>query len=137
MSFPKPMRGTALIEKRQRRSEAVAHERREMSAAKKRDGGKCRRPRCAFGNLPVDPAHLRHRGMGGNVKGDRTTRQTVIALCRWHHGMYDAGDLRIEPLTADDFAGRCEFYERHPETGQFQHVGTERVIGVSSARSIA
>jgi len=133
VSFPKPLRGTALLEKRQRRADTVAHERREMTAAKRRDGGKCRRPRCGFKTLPVDACHLQHRGAGGNPKGDRTTQNTVIALCRVHHGMYDRGDLRIEPLTGLDFGGPCEFYERETNIGSLEHIGTEKVIGVSVA----
>jgi hypothetical protein len=78
---------------------------------------------------------MQHRGMGGDPKGTRTTRATVISLCRIDHGRYDRGDLRIEPLTAKDFDGPCEFHDRNDETGQFEHVGTETRIGVSTVRS--
>jgi len=132
---PKPAKGSHWLAGRKRRGERTAHEQREMQAAKKRDGNVCRRPRCRFMHLKpaIDPAHQKHRGMGGDPKGTRTTRATVISLCRPHHGMYDVDDLRIEPLTADNFDGPCDWFEADPETGVLLHVGTEKAIGVSVA----
>lgn len=133
----KSPKGAAMVKSRVTRRKRVSDEQKAMQAALKRDGRKCRRPRCEFAplKLTVDPCHMVHRGMGGNPKGDRTTRATVIALCRRHHGMYDktdhARELRIEPLTPLDFDGVCEFYETNPETGKLEHVGTEKRIGVS------
>jgi hypothetical protein len=133
VSFPKPKRGMALLARRQKTAERVKAEQKAMREAKQRDSQTCRRPRCQHKKLPVDACHMRHRGMGGNPKGDRTTRATVISLCRIDHGLYDAGDLWIEPLTAQDFDGPCEFYEKHQETGVMEHIGTETRIGVSVA----
>jgi hypothetical protein len=108
-----------------------------MQAALKRDGRVCRFPRCEFTGkkLPIDPAHQTHRGMGGDPKGTRTTRATVIALCRVHHGQWDADEIRIEPLTAATFDGPVSFYRKHPETGRWLHVASETRIGVSEART--
>jgi hypothetical protein len=134
-SFWKPAKGSSLLQKRTTRQARVAAEQKAMKAAKARDGQQCRHPRCGYKSkqLPIDPCHQVHRGMGGDPKGTRTTRATVISLCRIHHGLYDAGDLRIEPLTGQDFDGPCEFHERHPETGEFVHIGTEKRLGVSVA----
>ena len=131
---PKPMRGMSLVKRRQTRASAAKAEQKSMQAALARDGKQCRLPGCAYKKLKVtvDPCHMVHRGMGGNPKGDRTTRAMVIALCRVHHGIYDAGDIRIEPLTAQDFDGPCEFYMRG-DNGKFFHIATEKRIGVSVA----
>ena len=126
---PKPKRGTALLKKRERRRELVAHEQKEMRAAKRRDGGKCRFPRCPHKDLPVDAAHLRsqHRAIGGNPAGDRTSRAAVISLCRWHHGEYDTALIKIEFLTPDQqFDGPCAYFVRHQETGEWLHIGSDR-----------
>jgi hypothetical protein len=123
----KPLRGTALLERRARRRETVAHEQREMKAAKRRDGGACRAPRCGHRDLPVDACHVRqHRGMGGNPSGSRTSRRWLVSLCRIHHGLYDAGELQIDPLTVDDMDGPCRWTLRHRDTGVFLHLGDDR-----------
>jgi hypothetical protein len=134
--FLKPVRGTFLLERRAKRRSRVTAEQREMQAAKVRDGGKCRWPRCDYAGqkLPIDPCHFVHRSMGGNPKGDRTTRQTVISLCRVHHGLFDRGDVDIVPMRPVEMAdGPCVFFVRS-ESGRMDHVATERVIGVSETR---
>lgn len=127
MSFPKPVRGSYALDRKATKAQRKQHEQREMQAALVRDHRKCRVPRCTTG-LKVDPCHLKHRGMGGNPKGDRTTRATVISLCRLDHGYYDAGRLDIEPQTGQQFDGPCAYYF------DGQHVGSERLIGISSER---
>jgi hypothetical protein len=94
----KPLRGTAVLERRERRAALKRHEDAEMRAAKKRDGYRCRVPRCKYrrDNLTMHAAHLRHRSMGGNPTGDRTTRDQLITLCARHHGEFDAGRLMME-----------------------------------------
>ena len=133
----KPTRGTALLKSRERRADRTAHEQREMQAALKRDGRVCRFPHCEFRakKLPIDPAHHVHRGMGGDPKGTRTTRATVIALCRSHHGLWDADRIDIEPLTAAHFDGPASFYAKDEETGRMVHVASETRIGVSETRT--
>lgn len=125
---PKPVRGSSLVAARMRRSERVSVEQAVMRQAVRLDGDKCRFPGCRHRSrkLPIDPCHARHRGMGGNPKGDRTTLETVIALCRFDHGRYDAGQLDIEPMDESrGFRGRCVWYERNEETGQMVHVATD------------
>lgn len=112
-TLQKPALGTALLDRKDRRADRRAAEQMAMRAALKRDGRRCRWPGCTGKHrgltLPVDPCHERHRGSGGNPKEDRTTRQTVLALCRRHHGQWDAGLIDIQPLTARGFDGaiRC------------------------------
>lgn len=129
----KPLKGEKALDRKQTRRDRVKAEQAEMRAALVRDRMKCRYPRCTTG-FTVDPCHQQHRGMGGNPKVDRTTRQTVIALCRRHHDEYDRAWVSIEPLTDQVFDGPCAFY-RVTEAGKFEHVASERTIGVSEARS--
>jgi len=108
----KPRKGAMLTARRERHKLLKKAEKDTMRQAKKRDRFKCRVPTCTHKELPTDPCHLKHRGMGGNPAGDRTERSTVITLCRIHHGDWDAGRLKITP--ADDFIGfdgPCAFEE--------------------------
>lgn len=136
--FPKPVRGSALLERRGRRADRKAAEDKAMRAALVRDRMRCRWPGCSGKHrgltLPVDPCHLTHRGMGGDGSGDRTRRDLVVALCRRHHGLLDAGELDIQPLTETGTDGVLAFLERHQETGQMRLVASETRIGVRVPR---
>jgi hypothetical protein len=127
-TFPKPSRGAYLLERKAKRKARVVAEQKQMQAAKRRDGGKCRYPGCWFKDMPVDAAHFQHRGIGGNPSGDRTTRATVISLCRIHHGQYDGALLEIEPLTDQMFDGPCVYYKRNQETGTWASIGQDRTV---------
>ena len=136
----KPLKGEALLERRKRRAETVKAEQSEMQAALKRDGHKCRWPGCGGKHsgldLPIDACHEKHRGMGGNAKGDRTTRAQVVALCREHHGLWDACLIDLQPLTGDGFDGIVAFYEVDPNSGLPVHVCSEVRIGVPETRGL-
>lgn len=136
-SLRKPIRGAAMLERRGRRAELVAHERREMDAAKRRDGHKCRWPACEFAGkkLPIEGAHaFQHRGVGGNPDGSRTARKLIVSLCKIHHSLVDRAELEIEALTNEMADGPLAFFRR-AESGRMQHVASESRIGVSEARS--
>ncbi len=130
LAFPKPTKGTALIERRQRRLKRVAQEQNAMKGAKARDGQQCRNPKCPFKalKLPVDPCHAwRHRGMGGNPKGDRTETKLIVSGCRGCHSLMDAGEIQVEPLDMERMAdGPLAWYRKHHETGRLEHYATER-----------
>lgn len=135
MAFPKPLPGTAKLERLQRRAELEAHEQREMQAGLRRDGRKCRWPGCTL-ELVIDPCHRRdmHRGPGGNPDGSRTRRKWIIALCRQHHMLYDHGGIEIHPLDEEKyFDGPVTFHAPNPETGRMEHIASEQQIGVSVA----
>lgn len=137
VTFPKPLKGEYLLQRKEARAARVAAEQKVMQDAKKRDGGKCRVPRCEYAKreLPVDPCHFTHRGMGGNPDGDRTTREQVISLCRIHHSMFDRGDLDISPMTDAGADGPCAYSVRS-ESGRMEHIATETVIGISTTRGL-
>lgn len=128
----KPALGEKITDHRKKTAETKAHEQKQMQAALVRDERKCRVPRCEFASkkLPIDACHLRHRGIGGNPSGDRTTRETIIALCRTHHGRYDRAEMDIIPQTPAKFDGPCDYANRNGEV-----FASERVIGVSTERS--
>jgi hypothetical protein len=130
----KDFKGQKLVEHRAKTAAEKAHEQREMQAALKRDERKCRVPRCEYTprKLPIDPCHLQHRGMGGDPSGERTTRATVISLCRVHHGLYDKGiEFDIKPHTAQQFDGPCDFLR--VVDGKWEVFASEKTIGVSVA----
>lgn len=136
-TYPKPERGTARLERLGKKRSRKLAEERAMSAARRRDGHRCRWPRCEFTGLTLAVAHLEHRGMGGNPAGDKTERHKLILLCVRHHDRFDgraAPDVDIVPV--DSRAGTdgpCVFYVRG-ESGRLEHVATERWIGVSVSR---
>lgn len=134
VTFPKPMRGDAMLARRARRAELTKHEAAEMDAAKKRDRG-CRWPGCPFVrmNLTLHAAHLVHRGMGGNPAGDRTTRAGLITFCSRHHGMFDRVDIDVLPRTERGTDGPCDYYVTSPHTGRLEILYSESSIGVSVA----
>lgn len=103
-----------LLERRQTRRDRVKAERAEMLAAKQRDGYKCVWPNCR-NDLPIDVCHQAHRGMGGNPRGDRTTRKTLVCLCRWHHGLWDRGEIDIITKDRLMFDGPKVFYASNPK----------------------
>jgi hypothetical protein len=136
-TFPKPIRGEALLARRERRSVALKLEQAEMRAAKRRDGGKCRWPNCKYAkkDLPIDAAHfLQHRGAGGNPDGSRTTRSTILSLCRIHHSLLDHCEINIQPMTDANADGPLAFFQLDKETGRMEHVATESRRGVPETR---
>jgi len=66
-------------------------EREHKAAARRRDRYRCRFPLCGCKRigLTVEPrvevSHDRHKGMGGNPKGDRSVPELLITLCPHRH----------------------------------------------------
>lgn len=129
------------VERRQKRRDRKAVELDVKAAVKKRDGYECRWPACEYRTVPqlIDAAHLDAAGMGGDPQSLRMTRENLISICRLHHRKapvsLHSGDLKIEPLDSDLGAeGLCAFYRLNRETGRFEHIATEKRIGVSEPR---
>jgi hypothetical protein len=105
----KPSRTARKIAKLKGRKELDQHERTQKAKARKRDGGRCRFPLCGCRALKLPPrvevSHDRHKGMGGNPAGDRSTSAGLITLCdhRHQHGVFSRhkGTLRTRYLTDD------------------------------------
>lgn len=134
-ALPKPAKGSALLARRAKKQQTDAHERAEKAAARKRDGYRCRWPSCTYRalKLPIEVAHLTHKGMGGDPRQLRTTRDQLITLCQPHHQgghSLHSGDLEIQPLTEAGTDGPCAFYEYSPSGRSTQCVTFERAPGV-------
>jgi hypothetical protein len=134
----KRKRGQTLLDHRDKTAKEKAAEQKLMRQCLALDERKCRVPRCEYAGrkLPIDPCHKIHRGIGGNPKGDRTTLETLIALCRVHHGEYDHGELEIDEQTPKGFRGPCDYYAVDHVTGELRHIGSDKVIGVSETRGL-
>jgi hypothetical protein len=139
VTFPKPAKGTALLERRSKRADLRQHERTEKHKVRLRDKT-CRWPRCVCRAMNVrnEVAHLDAKGAGGD-HGIRTRADRMMLLCFLAHQgetSLHSGDRKIVPLTDAGTDGCCEFYLRHPVTGTLELVATERSIGVSVERSV-
>ncbi len=134
--MPAPMwkdpKGTATKARRARSRKAHAAESAIMQESVRLQGGVCRWPGCDCRRrgLRIDPAHQRdrHRGIGGNPAGDRTTLDTIMAFCRERHRQYDASQIDYEARTDKGTLGPCDFFVL--KDGQRVLVGRERLMGV-------
>ena len=129
----KPPKGTARLERRERRADIRAHETAEKAKVRVRDGAAyCRLvPHCTEREW-FETAHLDDKGMGGD-HGNRTTADTMVRACGFHHqGAWSlhSGDLWVEYQTPLKANGPIEVWGRHPETGETYLVGRERAVGV-------
>lgn len=86
-----------------KRKAAVGVEDKHKRAVRRRDLY-CRFPLCGCKKfkLRLDVSHAKHKGMGGNPKGDRSLEPGLILLCSARHKdnaiSVDRGTLRIKPL---------------------------------------
>lgn len=114
----KPSAATRRLVKHQARQSLKAHEATEKAKVRKRDGYRCRFPLCGCHalKLRLEVAHLHHKGIGGNPKGDRSTAAGMVLLCvqrhqdglvSWHHGT-----LRAVPLTPEGANGNLQWEVR-------------------------
>ena len=134
MSFllPKPAKGSALIERREKRAEIKAHEDAEKAKVVKRDGLKACRlvPHCPERER-FETAHLDDKGMGGD-HGVRTVASRMIRSCFFHHQgarSLHSKDLRVECLTDAGTDGPIEVWMRS-ELGDWFMVKRETAVNV-------
>ena len=130
MSFhPQPKPSTPLVlERHARKQQRSSHEDFVKRAAKRRDGGLCRWPRCEFRKVvqPIDGAHVfQAKGMGGDPQHLRTERKHVMALCRLHHRAQEKHELEVEALTPELADDKCAFWDNR---GSRYLVAQERAI---------
>lgn len=75
----------------------------------------CRWPLCGCRKfkLVLHVAHLAHKGIGGNPRGDRSQPDNMILLCIVRHKegrvSLDQGTAAIRPLTSKGTRGPCAF----------------------------
>lgn len=119
---PKPHKGTALIERREKRKQLDAAEEAAKHQVRIRDRMSCRWPACEYcrryKNLTLHVAHVNGKKMGGD-HGLRSTANQMILLCSLRHEgpiSLHSGDCRISPLTSRGTDGPCCF-EMQSEAG--------------------
>lgn len=112
---PKPAKGSALIERRERRKQVEAFEDAEKHKVRIRDRMQCRWPACEYcrryKNLTLHVAHLDSKGIGGD-HGMRSSADQMMLLCFLSHQgprSLHSGDRRITPLTDRGTNGPCSF----------------------------
>jgi len=109
-AFPKPSRTARKLAEKAKRTAVRTHERDEKLKVRRRDRV-CRFPRCGCRKLglPLEVAHMEHKGRGGNPRGDRSTANKMILLCRHRHqdAKYSLhhGTLRFMPDTLGECGG--------------------------------
>jgi hypothetical protein len=129
-AVPKPVKGSALIARREKRKAIEAHEEAEKHKVRIRDRMQCRWPGCEYcrryKNLTLHVAHLKSKGRGGD-HGRRSTANQMILICSMRHEgpiSVHSGDCRISPLTSRGTDGPCIF-EMQDEQKGWQVVGCE------------
>jgi hypothetical protein len=102
------------VERAKKTTKRAGRERKQKDVVRDRDVY-CRFPLCGCRKhkLPLESAHLKHKGMGGNPKENLSEPEKLITLCRPRHrtlpiSMHGAG-LRVRPLTKEGTAGPCAF----------------------------
>lgn len=84
--FWKPPRAATAAALHRKRRERRTVEKRAKEAARRRDRW-CRFPLCGcrVKGIALHASHDKHKGMGGNPNGDRSTRERLITFCRVRH----------------------------------------------------
>jgi hypothetical protein len=102
-NFKEP-KGSAKVERLIRRLALKATEDKSKAEVRRRDK-RCRFPLCQcrkFG-LQLHCAHSKHKGMGGNPKGERSAPELMVYVCSARHRenrmAIDRGTVRWRPLT--------------------------------------
>ena len=132
MSLPdlqKPPRGTARAARVARRTQEEQRERRAKTQARKRDGYRCRWPKCDCRQRRdrIEVAHLRSKSLGGANEATN-----LISVClSVHQGSHSlhSQDKRIMPLTDAGANGPVIFYARNTD-GDWYLVARERSVGL-------
>jgi len=114
--FPKPAKGSAWTERRDRRKAVEASEDAEKQTVRLRDRV-CRWPQCGYCRSykpRLEVAHIKAKGQGGD-HGVRSTADQMILLCFLSHQGSDGLERHerdVRPLTSAGTNGPCEFWQR-------------------------
>jgi hypothetical protein len=133
MLFPKPARGSHVLDREKKRAEIEKDEEAAKKSAKLRDGLRCRWPEAHKCRGLLEGAHIfRDKGMGGD-HGTVSDTGNLMALCSWIHRRgpqsIHGKQLRVEPETSRGADGPCSFY-RLDANDEWTCVGVEITIGV-------
>jgi hypothetical protein len=130
---PKPIKGSARLERLERRKAVEAEEDANKAQVRRRDQ-RCRWPHCAFckryKNLIPQVAHVvRAKGMGGDPTLVRSQPQHMMLLDPLTHGEQEAHKRDVVPLTDQGTDGPCAFF-LIDECGERTLVAEETSIGI-------
>lgn len=120
-ALAKPSKGSALIERREKRKAIVAFENTEKAKVRIRDK-QCRWPDCDYCRKykpSLEVAHLHDKGIGGD-HGNRSTADQMVLLCALRHQgpvSLHSGMARIEPVTARGANGPLKFLVQDEQRG--------------------
>jgi hypothetical protein len=113
--YPKPLASTRRLAKHKARSALRTTEDQNKQTARRRDGHRCRFPRCGCRRVSIrlEASHLKHKGAGGNPSGSRSMPAGLILMCVQRHqdGVVSVhrGTLRVRPLTRKGCNGPVAF----------------------------
>lgn len=131
--IPKPSKGSALLDRREKRAAILAHEKAEKAKVVARDGAHvCRLISACTEREKHETAHVNDKGMGGD-HGIRSTADQMLRACLFHHqGAWSlhSGDIRVDLLTAEGTNGPIEVWARDPQ-GQWYCVKRESACGIA------
>lgn len=128
ISFPKPSRGTHVIDREAQRYQIVQAERIAKAAARKRDHWGCRWPEPHVCRGGIEVAHILDKSLGGPSE-----TCNLMTLCAWVHRRGPASihgkQLMVMPETPLGADAACAFYRRD-EHDVWVCVGVEVRIGM-------
>lgn len=117
----KPVKGSGLIDRKDRRKTIVTSERSEKLTVRRRDV-RCRWPDCEYCRRykpRLEVAHLNAKAIGGD-HGIRSTADQMMLLCFLvHQGprSLHSGDRKVETLTPLGTNGPCRYWLNDEQTG--------------------
>ena len=114
VACPKPQKGSALRERKERRKEIVAAEDANKAEVRRRDG-RCRWPFCAYcrryKDLALQVAHVvEAKGIGGDPMLVRSKVEDMMLLDPLTHAEQERHERDVVPLTDRGTSGPCEFW---------------------------
>lgn len=132
-ALAKPIRGAALLKRRDTRKALVKAEDAQKAIVRRRDVS-CRYPHCpycrSYKDLPLDVAHVvQAKGMSGDRTLERSTPDRMMLLCRPIHGEQEQDLVEIRPLTTEGTDGACEFWRYNRQERSWYLVAREIAVG--------
>lgn len=109
----KPAKGSALLDRRDRKAKIVAYEKQQKAKVVQRDGSHtCRLVSGCTERTHHETAHVHDKGMGGD-HSLRSSSADMVRSCLFHHrGAWSlhSGDIKVEMLTEAGADGPIEVY---------------------------
>jgi hypothetical protein len=120
-ALQKPVRGSLVLERDQRKAEAKAERRDATAEAKARDGYRCRWPEAHTCRGLLEGAHIKDKSTYPELAADSGN---IITLCAWIHRRGPASihkkQLKVEAVTAAGAWAGLSFWR---QTGEYDALG--------------